>query len=87
MLINPFNQNGLIGGPGSINEHSDTVMRFTCKRAHDENKLHWPLNADAAFVNQGFCSWKDACKKFNVHQNSKAHEEAVLKVVIAPSSM
>lgn len=65
------------------NENSDTVVCFTCKKAHDENKL----NADSAFVNRGFSNWKDASKKFNIHQNSNTHREAVLKVVTAPSSM
>ena len=44
-------------------EHNDTVLCYTCKKAHLEKKLQWSLNTDAAFVNRGFSNWKDACKK------------------------
>jgi hypothetical protein len=43
---------------GHYNEHNDSVLCFTCKKAHDENKLRWSLNADSAFVNIGFLTGK-----------------------------
>ncbi len=68
-------------------EQSDTVFCFTCKEASEECKLQWSLNTDPAFITTGFSNWKDACSKFNSHQKSKTHEEAVPKVLTVPATM
>lgn len=67
-------------------EDEDKVLCFTCSKASSENKLQWSSNADAAFLVKGFCNWKDATVKFSNHESSKCHKEAVLKMVILPST-
>ena len=54
--------------------------------AHLENKITWSANAEAAFITKGFANWKDATMKFEKHQTSKCHEEAVLKIVNIPAT-
>ena len=44
------------------------------------------MNADAAFITRGFSNWKDATVKFNIHDSSKCHKEAVLKIITLPST-
>ena len=55
-------------------------------KAHLDHKLQWAANTDSAFIDRGYSNWKDACKKFDNHQKSKTHEEAVLKMIIVPST-
>ena len=49
-------------------EASDSVLCFTCLRAHSEKKLQWSSSADEAFIVRGFTNWKDATVKFDGHQ-------------------
>jgi len=37
-------------------------------------------NADPTFCTSGFCTWKDAVRRFNKHECSKAHNESVMKL-------
>ena len=37
-------------------------------------------NADPTFCTSGFCTWKDAVRRFNKHECSKAHDESVMKL-------
>ena len=67
-------------------EAKDVVFCFTCLHVHANGKLVWSANADGAFIDRGFCNWKDATCKFDVHQHSKCHKEAVLKVVTLPGT-
>ena len=59
---------------------------FLLLSSQDEKKLHLSSNADEAFIVKGFTNWKDATVKFDAHQSSKCHKEAVLKVVTLPGS-
>lgn len=61
-------------------------MCITCSRASEQKKLQWSSNADAAFITKGFSNWKDATVKFGIHDSSKCHKEAVLKIVTLPST-
>ena len=67
-------------------EDQDVVLCFTCVQAHSKNKLTWSANVEAAFLSKGFANWKDATVKFEKHQTSKYHQEAVLKVVNIPAT-
>ncbi len=40
---------------------------------------HLHANKEQSFISTGFSNWKDASKKFNKHQDSHCHKEAVLK--------
>ncbi len=68
------------------NEVYDTVICFICMAAVQQNKLQWASNADTAFIDRGYSNWKHACKKFDTHQKSKTHEEAVLKMITLPAT-
>ena len=68
------------------NKEGDTVLCFTCMKAHAEKKMQWSSNTDLAFVSRGFSNWKDACVKFDNHQSSSSHKEAVLKVITLPAT-
>ena len=69
-------------------EANDSVICFTCSRARLEKKLQWSANSDDAFTgrSRGYLNWKDATVKFNIHQASKCHKEAVLKMITLPST-
>ena len=57
-----------------------------CAQASAHKKLQWSSNLDLAFTSKGFTNWKDAPAKFAIHESSKCHKEAVLKMVTLPSS-
>lgn len=48
--------------------------------------MQWSSNADEAFIVRGFTNWKDATVKFDMHQSSKCHREAVLRLVTIPAT-
>ena len=55
-------------------------------KANAEKKLR-ASNADLAFITKGFSNRKDACVKFNIHQDTNCHKEAVLKIFTIPATM
>ena len=57
-------------------EHSDSVLCYYC---HVADKRHLPISAnkDAAFTTSGFSNWKRAIEKFNKHETSMSHHQAV----------
>ena len=55
-------------------------------KASLENKLHWSLNAESAFISVGFTNWKKASERLNNHEASKCHKEAVLGMVTLPAT-
>ena len=67
-------------------ESQDSVICHLCARASLEKKLNWSNNAEAAFISKGFSNWKHAVAKFNAHAESKCHKEALMKVVVLPST-
>ena len=67
-------------------EDSDSVSCFTCMQANSENKLHWSLNAESAFITAGFTNWKKASERFNNHETSKCHKETVLHMITLPAT-
>lgn len=67
-------------------ENDDAVICITCAQASAQKKLQWSSNLDLAFISKGFANWKDATVKFAIHESSKCHKEAVLKMVTLPSS-
>ena len=59
-------------------EENDSVLCHTCLRAKTDKKLTWSANGDASFVSKGYKL--DATLKFLLHETSKSHKEACLKV-------
>ena len=67
-------------------ETNNAVIYITCVQASAQKKLQWSPNLDLAFISKGFTNWKGATVKFAIHESSKCHKEAVLKMVTLPSS-
>ena len=63
------------------NEGNYTVFCHICTKVNVERKLRWATKVDASFVTSGFSKWKLATTKFDKHQCSQCHSEAVLKTV------
>ena len=55
-------------------------------KANSENKLQWSLNAESAFITVGFTNWKKASERFNNHETSACHKEAVLRTITLPAT-
>ena len=66
-------------------EASDSVLCFHC---HVAEKRHLPvtLNKEDAFITAGFSNWKKAIEKFNKHEKSIAHHQAVELVEKIPKT-
>ena len=58
-----------------------TLICFICARASLEQKLIWSNNTEAAFISKGFSNWKNATAKFDSHDGSKCHKEAMMRIV------
>ena len=43
-------------------------------------------NLEQTFISTGFSNWKDATSKFNKHESSQCHKEAVLKTITLPAT-
>lgn len=67
-------------------EDKDAAICFICARASLEKKLNWSNNAEAAFISKGFSNWKNATVKFDAHDGSKCHKEALMKILVLPST-
>ena len=52
---------------------------FYCRFAAKRNLIVFSTKADNVFTIEGFCNWKKATEKFNLHEQSHAHREAALK--------
>ena len=66
-------------------EANDDVFCFHC---HVAERRHLPisLNKDEAVIKSGFSNWKKAIEKFNKHERSMAHRQAVELVEKIPST-
>ena len=60
-------------------ESSDSVLCFYC---HVAERRHLPvsLNKDDAFTKMGFINWKKAIERFNKHEKTVSHHQAVEKI-------
>ena len=67
-------------------ESQDVVFCLPCLKAFKEKKLTGG-NPDKAFISNGFANWKDACVKFNIHEQSSCHKESIEKIVTLPSTV
>ena len=65
-------------------EGSDSVLCFYCLVA-DKRGLKISGYMDEMFTNTGFSNWKKAIEKFEKHQTSKSHREAIDLVIKIPS--
>ena len=85
LLVNLTNHNHFHSQSDNL-EDQDAVLCFTCAKASSEKKLNWSNNAEAAFISESFSNWKHATIKFSSHEGSRCHKEAVLKLILLPST-
>ena len=64
---------------------SDTVLCFYCHVA-DKRNIPVSANKDAAFTTTGFSNWKKAIERFNKHEKSASHHQAVDLIERIPKS-
>ena len=64
---------------------SDTVLCFHCHVAEKRN-LPTSMNKDQTFTTTGFSNWKKAIERFNKHENSASHRQAVDAVEKIPKT-
>lgn len=62
----------------NYNAERDIVLCNVCKAVRKRNLLMCSKK-DAAFLDKGFSNWKKAIEKFESHESSDCHKEAVLK--------
>ena len=67
-------------------EDKDLAFCFTCVVAFQNNHLRSVSNLEQMFISTGFSNWKDATTKFNKHEASQCHKEAVLKTITLPAT-
>ena len=67
-------------------EDRDLAFCFTCVVAYQNNHLRSVSNLEQTFISTGFSNWKDATTKFNKHEASQCHKEAVLKTITLPAT-
>ena len=67
-------------------EEKDAVLCFRCASANAHKLLKDSVISDISFVSKGFCNWKDATRRFNFHESSKCHNEAIYKLIELPST-
>ena len=66
-------------------ESSDKIFCFNCIKAVQEGKLK-SAKLEQTFISIGFQDWKKATDKFEKHQKSECHSQAIFKVTTLPKS-
>ena len=67
-------------------ENSDAAFCFLCVKAYYQKKLDNCSSLETTYISTGYTNWKDASVRFNKHENSRCHKDAVLKTVTIPAS-
>lgn len=60
----------------SYDEQKDAVFCHPCRMVHCLKLKMMNKSAELSFTDTGFSNWKDARKRFAVHENSGSHQEA-----------
>ena len=56
------------------------VFCFYCLDCYQKGALNFTKKYDTAFILGGFCNWKKARERFERHEKSESHREAVVKL-------
>ena len=56
------------------------VFCFHCLDCYLKGALNFTKKYDSAFIKEGFCNWKKARERFERHEKSESHKEAMLKL-------
>ena len=62
------------------------VFCVSCRSAKQQGLLTFTKHQNSAFVDQGFGSWNKAIERFNDHERSEMHKEAVERLAAKSSS-
>ena len=58
---------------------SKKAFCFYCRLYYEQKELCLSKNIEPAFIRDGFNNWKKALQRFDVHQRSAGHKEAIFK--------
>lgn len=58
----------------------NVVFCLYCKRCEERGELTLSKNIERAFTKDGYNNWKKAKSRFEAHQSSEGHREAVFKM-------
>ena len=64
-------------------ETTDSVFWHLCVKAYAEKKLKTE-NLGPSYISSGYTNWKEAHRRFNSHEKSNCHQEAILKITYLP---
>ena len=70
----------MIGGHAWLH-YCEEKDHFSCIGAYQNNQLQAVHCLEKSFISTGFSNWKDAVTKFNKHEGSRCHKDAVLATV------
>ena len=59
--------------------YSKKAFCFYCRLCYEQKELCLSKNIEPAFIRDGFNNWKKALQRFDVHQRSAGHKEAIFK--------
>ena len=68
------------------NEEEDAAYCFYCIKAFQQNKLHGISNIESTYISTGYKNWKEATTRFPMHDSSRCHKDAMLKMVTLPAT-
>ncbi len=68
-------------------EEGDRIVCFSCVKAVEKRLINEDsVRFDSSFVKGGFTNWRKATEKFNEHEKSKLHCDAIQKIAAAVQS-
>ena len=67
-------------------EEKDLAFCFSCISVYQNNQLQAVHCLEKSFISTGFSNWKDTVAKFNKHEGSRCHKDAVLATVTLPAA-
>ena len=68
------------------NEEKDAAYCFYYIKAYQQNKLHGVSNMESTYISTGYRNWKEATTRFPMHESSRCHKDAMLKMVTLPAT-
>ena len=64
----------------------DLAFCYSCIVAYQNNQLQSAHCLENTFISAGLPNWKDAVAKFNKHEGSCCHKDAILSTVTLPAT-
>ena len=70
----------------SLQQKEDVAYCFHCTKACQQNTLHRVPYMETTYISTGYKNWKESTTRFPVHESSRCHKDAVLKMVTLPAT-